>query len=241
MKRLAGLVLFLAVFGGAAIVRARQDAVIPYPADEVSAALQRLSQPSVPGPLSGDPAIAVGWYGHAGTCDDARAAYQAADAPLPAGASVTVDDAANIQVAAPYGPAGIVLADAADGSCDYAIEKSPTLVISGPGVRETASFRTVVCSTILGINIAGGDFETADGPFYVAAALGDTPGVWQVGIAGGTFVDGLQNKTTPGASTEKTQWTAPVTTTSNGYIFDGQGPQGPVHVEMICTPFKGST
>jgi hypothetical protein len=241
VKRLAGLVLFLAVLGGATIVRAHRDVVIPYPPDEVSAALARLSQPSVPRPLPGDPEIAVGWYGHAGTCDDARAAYEAADAPLPAGATATVDGAGNVQVAGPYGPAGIVLADAADGGCVYATESAPTLVVSGPGVRETASFRTVVCSTILGINIAGGDFETADGPFYVAAALGDTPDTWTVGIAGGTFVDGLQNKTTPGASTEKTQWTAPVTTTSNGYVFDGQGPQGPVHVQMICTPFKGST
>lgn len=241
MKRLAGLALFLAVFGGAAIVRARHDAVIPYPADEVSAALERLSQPSVPRPLPGDPAIAVGWYGHAGTCDEARVAYQAPDAPIPTGASVTLDAAGNVQVAAPYGPAGIVLAETADGGCDYAIESAPTLVVSGPGVRETASFSTVVCSTILGINIAGGDFETADGPFYLAAALGDTPDTWKIGITGGHFVDGLQGKKTPGASTEETQWTAPVTTTSNGYVFDGQGPAGPVHVEMICTPFKGST
>jgi hypothetical protein len=241
MKWLAGLVLFLAAFGGAAIVRARHDAVIPYPGDEVSAALARLSQPSVPRPLPGDPTIAVGWYGRAGNCDEARAAYQAADAPLPAGATATVDGAGNVQVAAPFGPAGIVLADTADGACNYAIESAPTLVISGPGVRETASFSTVVCSTILGINIVGGDFDTADGPFYVAAALGDTPGIWTVGIGGGHFVDGLQGKTTPGASTEQTKWTAPVTTTSNGYVFDGQGPQGPVHVEMTCTPFKGST
>lgn len=241
MKRLAGAVLFLTVFGGVAIVRAHDDAVIPYPPDEVSAALDRLSQPSVPLPLPGDPAIAVGWYGHAGTCDDARAGYQAPDAPLPAGSTATVDAAGNVQVAAPYGPAGIVFAETVDGECDYAIEITPTLVISGPGVRETASFSTVVCSTILGISIAGGDFQTADGPFYVAAALGDTPDTWKVGIAGGTFVDGLQGTKTPGASTEQTEWTAPVTITSNGYVFDGEGPAGPVHVEMICTPFKGST
>ncbi|MEY2443588.1 MAG: hypothetical protein QOE00_168 [Ilumatobacteraceae bacterium] len=100
MKRLACVALFLAVCGGAAIVRARDDAVVPYPAEEVSAALDRLSQPSVPGPLPGDPAIAVGWYGHAGSCDDARLAYQAADAPLPAGASAAVDTNGNLQVAA---------------------------------------------------------------------------------------------------------------------------------------------
>jgi hypothetical protein len=241
MKRFAGLVLFLAVLGGAVIVRARQHDVIPYPGEEVSAALDRLSQPSVPQPLPGDPAVAVGWYGHDGTCDDARAAYQAGDAPLPADAAATVDAAGNIQVAAPYGPAGIVFADTTDGACVYAIEVAPTLVISGAGVRETASFSTVVCSTILGIGIAGGDFDTADGPFYVAAALGDTADTWKVGIGGGHFVDALQGTTTPDASTEQTQWTAPVTTTSNGYVFDGQGPAGPVHVEMICTPFKGST
>ena len=241
MKRLAGLALFLAVFGGAAIVRARQDSVIPYPDEQVSAALDRLSQPSVPRPLPGDPAIAVGWYGHAGTCDEARAAYQAADAPLPTGASVTVDGAGNVQVAAPYGSAGIVLAETADGGCDYAIESAPTLVISGPGVHETASFSTVVCSTILGINIAGADFETADGPFYLAGGVGDTPDTWKLEITGGHLVDGLKGQKTPGASTELTQWTSAFTTTSNGYVFDGQGPQGPVHVEMTCTPFKGST
>ena len=176
--------------------------------------------------------------GHATT---RRAAYQAAEAPLPAGASATLDGAGNVQVAAPYGAAGVVFAETADGGCDYAIEAAPTLVISGSGVRETASFSTVVCSTILGISIAGGDFETADGPFYLFAAVGDSPDTWKIGIAGGHLVDGLKGQTTPGASTERTQWTAPVTTTSNGYVFDGQGPQGPVHVEAICTPFKGST
>lgn len=236
MKRLAGLMLFLAVLGGAAIVRARHDAVIPYPGEEVSAALDRLSAPSVPRPLPGDPAIAVGWFGHAGTCDDARAAYQTPDAPLPAGAAATVDAAGNVQVAAPYGPAGIVFAETVDGACDYAIEVAPTLVISGPGVHETASFSTVVCSTILGINIAGADFETADGPFYLFAGVGDTPDTWKIGVAGGHFVDGLKGQ----KPTEAIQWTAPVTTTSSGYVFDGEGPQGPVHVEMICTPFKGS-
>ena len=122
MKRLAGLALFLAVLGSAAIVRARHDAVIPYPADEVSTALARLSQPSIPRPLPGDPAIAVGWYGHAGTCDDARAAYQAAAAPLPVGSTATVDASGNVQVAAPHGAAGIVFADTADGACDYAAQ-----------------------------------------------------------------------------------------------------------------------
>ena len=91
------------------------------------------------------------------------------------------------------------------------------------------------------IHAAGGDFETADGPFYLFSGVGDTPDTWKIGIAGGHLVDGLKGQQTPGASTEKTQWTAPVTTTSNGYVFDGQGPQGPVHVELICTPFKGST
>ena len=117
-------------------------------------------------------------------------------------------------------------------------------MISGPGVRETQSFTTVVCSSILGIDIAAGDFDTPDGPFYLMAVMGqtaDTASTWKVGIAGGHFVDGLKGQTTPGASTEQTVWTAPVTKTSTGYVFDGDGPQGPVHVEVNCTPFKGSS
>ena len=241
MKRLAGLVLFIAVFGGAAIVGARQGSVVPYPPEEVSAALERLSAPSVPRPLPGDPVVAVGWYGHVAGCDDARAAYQAAGAPLPTGATATVDGAGNLQVATAYGPAGVVFANNADGSCTYTVEAAPTLVVSGAGVRETTSFSNVICSTVLGLNFVGGDFETADGPFLLFGTVGDTPDTWKLEVVGGHLVDGMKNKKTPGASSESTVWDSAVTSTSNGYSFDGDGPQGPIHVEVICTPFSALT
>ncbi|MEY2443589.1 MAG: hypothetical protein QOE00_169 [Ilumatobacteraceae bacterium] len=114
-------------------------------------------------------------------------------------------------------------------------------MISGAGVRETASFSTVVCSSILGINIAGGDFETADGPFYFFGAVGDTPDTWKLEVTGGHLVDGMKGQTTPGASSEATVWSSAFTTPSDGYVFDGEGPQGPVHVELTCTPYKGLT
>jgi hypothetical protein len=240
MKRLAGLVLFLVIFAGAAIVRARQDSVIPYPDEQVSAALDRLAAPSVPGPLPGDPAIAVGWYGHAGTCDDARAAYQAAGAPLPPGASTTLDAGGNVQVDAPYGPAGVVFGETADGGCNYAVEVAPTLVVSGAGVRETTSFSSVMCTTFLGIAVTGADFETADGPFYFFGSVGDTPDTWQLEVVGGRLADGISGNATPGASTDSTVWNSAVATTANGYVFDGDGPQGPLHVELTCTPFKAA-
>lgn len=241
MRQVARWVVVFAVLGATAVALAQSDRSNPYPSEEVATALARLSEPSVPRPLPGDASVAIGWHRHGGSCDEVRTGYEASGAPIPADATTTVDAAGNVQVDASYGPAAVILGQTRDGNCDYAIEINPTLEIEGLGVRETASFVNVVCAPIIGRDFLGAQYETDSGLFYVAAIVGDSPDIWKLTFSRGLLVDALNGKQTPGSSTEVVAMSASVAVTDRGYILDGQGPQGPVHVETVCTPFQAAT
>jgi len=174
--RSAALVIGATVMvSGTAVALADRPSVDVYPTPSVVAALELLGQPSRVRPLPGDPEIASGLVERAGSCDAVRSAYQAPDAPVPTGATATIV-AGNVGVTARFGTSGVVMADGAAATCQYVVPALPTLVVTGAGAPEVATYTNVVCADLLGITLIGADYDGPDGPLFIGQSTADEDG-----------------------------------------------------------------
>lgn len=221
-----GLALALLLIGPVGL------SVAYFPAPEVEAALTRLAESSVPGPLPGDAEVADARFRHTEGCEDLRRRYQEAGAPVPTGSAVTVDVYGNVQVAAPYGPAAVVAADTAPGECDYQIAAAPTLVVEAEGIEPASAFASVLCTSFLGYTFIGGEFQQSGRPWFILAFETD-PALhsWQVGIGPGSFEESLASGDDPGPGAVQGTFTA---TMAEGWVV---GEEGSLRVELRCTPY----
>lgn len=208
--------------------------------EDVIDGLDLISLPSRPQPLAGDMEIALGSYEHAGSCDEVRAIYQSLEAPVPPGAVVTINGSGNLEVAAQFGVAGVVLAPSTVGGCMYEVLATPSLVVAGAGVHEVVSFSNVWCTSLLGSDLIAADYQADGGAYFVYAFRTDTPEMWGVVLGPGTVAGVLQNSDSVSES-EVTMFTTTLTLDgAQHHVFDGAGPAGPVHVELVCTPHEES-
>lgn len=207
------------------------------PNADVQAAIASLSEPSVPTPLSGDVEVADGRFRHGSDCDELRRRYQTDDAPLPSDSTVSVDAYENLQVAAPYGPAAVLMADTADGACEYQIAIGPTLIVETAGAGRIATFSSVLCYSLLGYPAVGGEFEQAGEPHFINALLTDPEqDSWLLAIGPGSLEEALASEEEPGADVTLGTFAAAM---EDGHLIgDGSSDAGPVHVELRCTPFR---
>lgn len=210
--------------------------IIHIPSTEVQNAIAVLSEPSVPAPIEGDTETADGRFEHEQTCDELRGRYQAADAPIPSGSVTREDIFGNLQVDAPYGPAAVIMADAPNGLCDYQVASNPTIVIATGATGHIASFSGVLCSALLGYPAVGGEF-VEENEVHAVLALETDPALneWQVGIGPGSLEDNLSAEET---GPDVILGTFSGTLEDGLLIGDGQSDNGPLHVEMRCTPFR---
>jgi hypothetical protein len=101
----------------------------PSPSPKAIAALSRLEEPSGPRPLPGSVGAGPDSFVIEASPAEARDAYQAPDAPLPAGSSVERAGVV-VVVRAPFGDTGILFSTASAG-CLYTFLREPTLEIEG--------------------------------------------------------------------------------------------------------------
>ena len=130
--------------------------------EDAEKAFTVLSRPTVPEPLDGSAPIGPDAYERPGSCEEARSAYLAEDAPVPAGAEVSNQEGV-LLVDLPYARAGVIFTDL-PGSCRYRISQGPTLSLEGPDpVGTVDAFTLVRCggfsvapSLIAEVPLAGG-------------------------------------------------------------------------------------
>ena len=213
------------------------------PGSKAQAALSELAVPSVPQPLAGSRSVSASAYRYAGGCESLRAAYQAADAPVPAGATVSVAGDGGLRFVAPFAKSAVFVRDDADGACTYEVKQAPNLVVRGQDVPAVDGFFTLTCfepfsvgflalaeiaiegepvrlftlsqSAVLGGRAEPEPFTIAWFPSTVATFIAANGDV-----AGGARVEGLVGVFDP--------------ETRSGTITGG-GPTGPVDVAFRCT------
>ncbi len=207
------------------------------PGPAVLAALDRLNEASHPQRLPGDVEIAADRFTHPGSCTDLGAAYGAADAPLPTGASVTVGGARDpIQVSAPFGPSAILTEDQpAKGRCVYSIAIEPTVTVDAPDVTLDSGFVNVGCLTFLGVDLLVAQFQNQGVVTSLLASQQNKPD-WVLSIVPGALADVMKlsgDAQVPGM----VQITGSGTYDGSTLAFSGAGPSGAVTATMTCTPF----
>jgi len=206
-----------------------------YPTPSVVAALERLGEPSRVRPLPGDPEIASGLFDRAGSCDAVRSAYQGPDAPVPTGATVTIV-AGNVDVVAPFGRSGVVMADSAGTRCLYVVPALPTLVVTGEGAPEVSTYTNVVCADLLAIPLIGADYDGPDGPRMILLAEHIEAGNWRAVAGDGRVREVFAIKDESGSL-----FIGQSTVDEVGRrVFDGTLGGEPdavaLHLEVACTP-----
>lgn len=207
------------------------------PNANVQAAISILSERSMPTPIDGDVEVADGRFRHRGNCDELRQRYQAENAPMPPNSTVSVDAYGNLHVAAPYGPAGVLVADTNDGACDYQIAVSPTLVVETAETGRVAAFSSVLCYSLLGYPAVGGEFEQAGEPHAFNTILTDPDrNTWLIAIGPGSLDEALASQEEPGADVILGTFTGVME--DGQLIGDGTIDDGSLHIELQCTPFR---
>jgi hypothetical protein len=176
--------------------------------------------------------VADARFRHAGGCEDLRQQYQEADAPLPTGSRVTVDTYGNLQVEAPYGPAAVIVADTADSACDYQIAASPTLMVEAEGIEPAGAFASMLCTSFLGYNFVGGEYQQSGQPWFVfAIEIDPAQHSWQVAVGPGRFEETIASGDDPGPEAIGATFTA---TMAEGLLV---GQDDSLRVELRCTPY----
>lgn len=146
------------------------------------------------------------------------------------------DNLGNLQVAAPFGPAAVIMADTPTGSCEYQVERNPTMVITTGASGRIAAFSGVLCSALLGYPAVGGEYLQGGEPHAVLALLTDPDrGEWQIAIGPGTLEENLSGEEL-GPDVTLGSFTG---TLEDGLLIgDGMSDAGQLHLEMRCTPFR---
>jgi hypothetical protein len=137
----AGVVVFAltGAQGGGSLYRE------PPPSARALAAMAALQAPSLPGPLPGSTPVGGTSYLAAGACADARAAYKAVGAPIPAGSTLADGPNGILLINAPFRQSAVSFEDGQAG-CYYHILGAPTIHLLGAGpVPSGDSFAAVGC------------------------------------------------------------------------------------------------
>jgi hypothetical protein len=117
----------------------------PLPNARAQAAVAALQASSLPGPLPGSAPIGGTNYLAAAACADARAAYKAPGAPIPAGSTLADGPNGILFVNAPFRQSAMTFEDGKAG-CYYHILGGPTIHLSGAGPLPSGdSFAPVGC------------------------------------------------------------------------------------------------
>lgn len=234
--RVARLAAAVALLGVLAVPRASAELDPPpgLPGPDVSAALDRLAQPSHPVALAGDTKPAADRWLHHGSCTDVDAAYQSAEAPIPAGATVTPGLRLSLTVDGPFGPSGIFVSDQpALGRCVYNIAADPTVSVTAQGLAVTDQFLPVGCASIFGAPLILAEVDNG-GVVTSVAVSHQAPDPWRAAIVAGTLEQALQQSgSAPGAIDATGEASYDGTTLA----FDGTSAAGPVSIHLTCTAF----
>lgn len=234
-RRILFAVTALFVVGGAGIARAaEQTPATNYPDDRGQRALDALHAPSIPTRLPDSTDAGGGLSQASGSCDTARAAYQASDAPVPADAKITVQGP-SLVVHAPLGDSIIDFTDHGS-TCLYRIARGPTVMLDGGGFDKVTGLTRVGCALDTDSPYVAGTVSTPQGDVSFAAVKG--------GVFGGNGdMKGSVGAVKPGGvgiafNTATKLDTANVTITSadeNGGTLSITTDQGPVTVTYRCT------
>ena len=142
---------------------------------EAAAALAAIEAPSRPAPLAGSRRIGTNRWMTAQTREAVIAAYQAADAPVPAGSSTELQGGVLI-VRAPFSSTCVLFSRAPSG-CRYSLVPGPTLRITGGGAL--APQGAFFCA--VGLDSISLDTGSPQTSLFAAPVVGDQP--WVVFVA----------------------------------------------------------
>jgi hypothetical protein len=181
----------------------------------------------VPGPLPASVAVDETTFHIAASCAEASTAYLAADAPVPAGSSVS-QLGGSVVIEQPFALSGVIFADTPDG-CQYTIAAEPTVEVHST-MSELPSgeyFSRVLCgddsdpTTVIFVTEVG----TADAPLLLsltADTMAMRPGTFSSAQAEG------EPPVIPGS-------VVATGTVADGYVFNVTGPDGTAQVTGHCT------
>jgi len=243
-RRIAVVIVVLVTSTGGATVAARAGSS---PSDiapglAAQAALAALSLPSTPQPLPDSLAVSSTAFRDAAGCEALRTAYQQPDAPMPAGATVTVATDGGLRVEAPFGQSAIFVRDDPDGACTYEIRSTPTMTASGPDVPALDAFVTVTCLQPLGVSlIAVAQIDVAGAPVTVAFGQEQpvtevpTPQPFTIGWYPGLAADVLVGSPNPPGAVRFEGLTGTYDPATASAVVSGPGPTGPISASFQCT------
>lgn len=188
-------------------------------------ALRTLAAPTVPGPLPGSVVFDANTFHTTSSCAEAINAYLAADAPVPAGSTVT-QVGGSVVVEQPFARSGVLFTDAPDG-CQYTIAAAPTVTVESTiaSLPSGQYFTRVLC---------GDDSDPENIVFATEVGTADAPLV--LSLTSSTIA--LAPGTLSTVQAEPPVLDASVTATgsvADGYTFDVTGPDGTAHVTGHCT------
>lgn len=238
-------VVAVAVVAAAVVVRAtdRTSPSDAIPGSRAQAALSALAAPSVPQPLPGSRAISPTAQRYEGGCEALRAAYQAPDAPVPAGTVVAVVPDGGLRFAAPFGRAAAFVRDEADGECTYEIRAQPTWVVTGPDLPADDGFQTVACFepfgvaflAVIEIPLEGGTARTVTMGQSAVVGGSAEPEPWDLASYRNSAAEVLAtNGDLPREATFEGLDGLYDSASRSGTV-SGNGPTGPIAISFQCT------
>lgn len=220
--------------GVSGIVSATPATLRSLPSPAALSAVESLEQVSHPVAFAGDQRIGENRWVRTTTCDAVRTAYHAADAPVPAGSTLTDDSFGNVVVESPYGTSVLMFEEhLTPPRCVYSVERAATVHVEVPGHTISDQLTPVGCTNIFGIDLYVASL-IVDGAEWTAAVVAPSSDAsWRAIVAPGSAKNVLTLSSVPAGGIDASG-TAEV---AGGKItFTGTADVGPVAVTISCTP-----
>jgi hypothetical protein len=152
------------------------DWSLPPPDADTMAALAAIEAPSRPGPLPGSRRVTADTWAIDRSPSEVLAAYQAPDAPIPAGATAAMEGDVLV-IRAPFSTTGLFFSDAPSGS-RYMLVPGPTLRVTGGGDRAPQG----TFFTMVGLDTVNPNDGTPRLSLLTLPRVGDQPWVLSIGV-----------------------------------------------------------
>lgn len=209
---------------------------------EVVQAFATLAEPSAPRPLPTSVAGSrEGEFTDGLSCAQVADEYTGADAPIPAGATVTASRYGALRVDAPFGPAAIFTAPTESG-CTYSIRTAPALRITGIDLPAVSALEPVNCGLIFNLaqfayaefDLDGLTYSVVVGQAIDLGAAGPYP--YEVSVAQVPLEALVGQRDLPTGALTVSGLTGTYDDLVGTLTVTGNGSTGPLEVSLQCGP-----